>query len=244
MTPCKLLEWDSDFFGVKIARIEEPRLSAESLNQALQWCSENKIDCLYFLCAPDDDESVRAAENVGFHLVDVRVELFCRIPDQTFKTAPSVRHFRESDLPSLKKIAADSYTETRFYYDRNFTRERVSALYQEWLRKSCSGDADAVLVAMNEDEIGGFITCQLESSGMGRVGLVGVKGSARGIGLGDALVKAALNYFSQQKMAGARVITQGRNIAAQRLYQTNGFLTSSMSLWYHKWFGDLRRTGN
>jgi hypothetical protein len=32
------------------------------------------------------------------------------------------------------------------------------------------------------------------------------------------------------------VATQARNIAAQRLYQRAGFLTSSVRVWYHRWF--------
>jgi hypothetical protein len=33
-----------------------------------------------------------------------------------------------------------------------------------------------------------------------------------------------------------QVITQGRNYAAQRLYQRAGFVTRKTELWYHKWF--------
>ena len=33
-----------------------------------------------------------------------------------------------------------------------------------------------------------------------------------------------------------KVVTQGRNIAGQRLYQRCGFLTRSVELWYHKWY--------
>jgi hypothetical protein len=31
-------------------------------------------------------------------------------------------------------------------------------------------------------------------------------------------------------------VTQGKNIAAQRLYQKNGFLIRDLQLWYHKWY--------
>jgi hypothetical protein len=32
------------------------------------------------------------------------------------------------------------------------------------------------------------------------------------------------------------VVTQGRNGAAQRLYQRCGFVTHALDLWYHKWY--------
>jgi ribosomal protein S18 acetylase RimI-like enzyme len=36
-------------------------------------------------------------------------------------------------------------------------------------------------------------------------------------------------------MRVATVVTQGRNIASQRLYQKHGFVTQSIQLWYHRW---------
>jgi dTDP-4-amino-4,6-dideoxy-D-galactose acyltransferase len=237
--PCKLLEWDSDFFGARIARVENHHLSVESIDHILQWCGENRMDCLYFLCAPDDDESVTIAENAGFHLVDIRIELSCSIPDRPVELA-SVRHFSEADLPELKKIAANAFTDSRFCYDRNFAVDKVSALYQEWVDKSCRDGTVAVFIAEYQNGIGGFITCHTESSNMGRIGLVGVSSNARGTGLGDTLAKAALNYFCERKVTEARIVTQGRNLAAQRLYQANGFRICSINLWYHKWFSDVR----
>jgi hypothetical protein len=38
------------------------------------------------------------------------------------------------------------------------------------------------------------------------------------------------------------VVTQGRNYAAQRLYQRNQFRTCEVQLWYHKWYSPLRAT--
>jgi hypothetical protein len=32
-----------------------------------------------------------------------------------------------------------------------------------------------------------------------------------------------------------RVVTQGRNVRAQRLYQAHGLLTRSIGLWFHRW---------
>ena len=32
------------------------------------------------------------------------------------------------------------------------------------------------------------------------------------------------------------VVTQGGNVAAQRVYQHAGFRTARTELWYHRWF--------
>jgi hypothetical protein len=34
------------------------------------------------------------------------------------------------------------------------------------------------------------------------------------------------------------VVTQARNVPAQRLYQKCGFITRSVELWFHRWSAD------
>ena len=230
-----MLEWDSQFFGLRIARIEGNHLTAQGVNEVFQWCGEQKVECLYFLCAPDDDDSVVIAEDTGFHLVDIRLELSCPVPDQPIELTEFVRHHRDFDLPELLEIAADAYTDSRFYYDPKFTRKQASILYREWIVKDCHGGADAVLIVPHKESVGGYITCHLESPDLGRIGLVGVNSHMRGAGIGRTLVNASLNYFRDQCVKEVRVVTQGRNITAQRLYQSVGFRTCSLNIWYHKW---------
>ena len=46
---CSILEWDSAFFGVTIARVNGNRLDALTAAQVMDWCREKQVDCLYFL---------------------------------------------------------------------------------------------------------------------------------------------------------------------------------------------------
>ncbi len=234
--PCKMLDWDTEFFGVRIAKVEGDLLTDEAIARVWQWSRDHRVACLYFLCASDGDQSVAIAEQAGFHLVDVRMELSWRVQAVTNNSKIEVRRFQPHDLSQLQEIASGAYESTRFYYDRRFSRAKSSELYREWVAKSCDGYAGAVFVAPHQDAVGGFITCQLETPQRGRIGLVGVNEVARGAGIGQGLVKTAQKYFSDQGVDEAFVVTQGRNIAAQRLYQANGFRTHSTHLWYHKWF--------
>ncbi len=82
-----------------------------------------------------------------------------------------------------------------------------------------------------------FITCKREGDGsIGRIGLVAVDVRRRGQGLGQKLVGTAQTWFKDHGVRIVRVVTQGRNIASQRLYQRCGFLTHSVGLYYHKWY--------
>ena len=112
-------------------------------------------------------------------------------------------------------------------------------MYEIWIEKSLSGYAQAVLVMGSPGQPEGFVTCDtLLPEAKGKIGLVGVSSSARGRGVGQALVLESLHWFAAQGMKSVQVVTQGRNIPAQRLYQKCGFLTKEVRFWYHCWFGE------
>lgn len=71
----------------------------------------------------------------------------------------------------------------------------------------------------------------------GQIGLLGVDERARGRGLGGLIVRAALDEFRQRGCIHVSVVTQGRNIGAQKVYQWAGFTSDSIRLWFHGWFG-------
>ena len=97
--------------------------------------------------------------------------------------------------------------------------------------------ADIVLVADQRGEPVGYITGKLHPEvEKGDIGLVSVSAQARGIGIGSQLIHAILTWFATQHIKQVVVVTQGRNIAAQRLYQRFGFQTQIVQLWYHRWF--------
>jgi ribosomal protein S18 acetylase RimI-like enzyme len=236
---CEFLEWDTAFFGVRIGRIARDRMEAGDVPAILSWCREKEVECLYFLCAPDHDESIWLAEENGFHLVDIRVAFAWRPGTGGYIGEPTeglVRPCTPNDADRIVAIAWESYHHTRFYYDPRFTDEKASALYREWARKSCAGWADAVLVAPSEGGVGGFVSCHLDGPKKGRIGLVGVQGGHRGQGIGTLVVRAAQEYFLRKGVEEVSVVTQGRNLGAQRLYQKCGFLTGSVGYWFHRWF--------
>lgn len=106
-------------------------------------------------------------------------------------------------------------------------------MYQIWLRKSLATDyADTVVVADLDGLPAGYVTCHLNSpAGEGNIGLAGVAESARGKGCARDMVLRALKWFHEKGFDRCNVVTEGRNIPAQRLYQRCGFVTRSVELW-------------
>ena len=237
---CRYLDWDSSFFGFRIARVNTDVLSPINIEEIMAWCKQHEIDCLYFLASSSDAVSTRLAEDHGFHLVDVRVTLDrpinSQLPEVNSMGKATIRLARMDDLFALRAIAEKSFLDTRFYFAPHFPRHLCDSLYETWIEVSFSGFANAVLVAEAVGELAGFITCKLRNPLEGEIGLFGVEPSWQGMGIGVALVNAALSWFANHQVERSSVVTQGRNIHAQRCFQRCGYLTSSTQFWYHKWF--------
>lgn len=235
--PCRLLDWDSAFFGRRIARATVGRLDPDAARGILAWCARERVDCLYFLADADDPGTVRLAEAHGFRQVDIRVTLERPAgPPPPGPPPGPVRPAAPGDLPALRALARTSHRASRFYHDGGFPRERCDELYATWIERSCRGAAEAVLVADDGAGPAGYVSCHLPAGAPGAIGLFAVAAARQGGGLGRALLAAALRWFAERGAPGVTVVTQGRNVAAQRLYQRGGFLTRSLELWYHRWF--------
>ena len=234
---CSHLDWDSKFFGLRIARLERSRLEESVLAQATEWARQNRIDCLYFLADANDPQTARLAEQNQFLQVDVRLTFERRVPEEALRTTgePGVRAAREEDLAVLRRIAAQSHSDTRFYFDPHFDRARCDELYATWIENSLHGFAQGVLAAEQQGQPVGYVTLHLRGD-EAQIGLIAVASAAQGAGLGKRLVEESLEWARRRGARTMKVVTQGRNVPAQRLYQRRGFLTASFGLWYHKWF--------
>jgi len=234
LAACRFLEWDSKFFGFRIARLQHSRLNQEALDEALAWCRKEHIDCLYFL-ADSDPTTVALAESAHFHLVDIRVTLETHPQNgmPPVDGAP-IRSWMPADISRLRSIAAASHQDSRFYRDGHFPVERCEDLYGTWIEQSCGAEGTQVFVAEVAGKVAGYVSCHARAQ-EGSIGLLGIADEARGRGLGRNLVLQALAWFRDQSTNSVSVVTQGHNVAAQRLYQKAGFTTQSEQLWYHYW---------
>ncbi|SEF90164.1 Ribosomal protein S18 acetylase RimI [Bryocella elongata] len=236
-TVCDFLEWDTNFFGVRIARIKDDHLTAAQVSLIEDWASEEAIDCLYFFCNADDNESIVSAERMNCHLVDIRLEFEMKLPSSGAITAPTsgIRSFRPEDVPALMSLASTSHRGSRFYSDGRFPQETCDKLYARWIERSCMGYANQVLVAEFNGAPAGYISCHLHPDGEGSLGLLAVAEQARGQGLGGALMREGTRYLQENGCVHVNFIAQARNITALRIYEGLGFRMRGTKLCYHKW---------
>jgi dTDP-4-amino-4,6-dideoxy-D-galactose acyltransferase len=230
------LGWDSEFFGFAIGRVESG-VAPGDLAEAVAAADGDGIRCLYLLCPGDDDGLLASALNLGFRPYDVRVELDHRIgapPVDATSRDSGVREAMAYDEATLQQIVRTRMSGTRFWNDPRFPRARVADLYAAWLRRGLTTPPDRLTLVTDGAE--GFIICHLDrEAGVGSIELIAVAATVERRGLGGELVIAADRAFSAAGMTRATVVTQSRNIAAQRLYQRCGYRTARSDFWLHRW---------
>lgn len=230
---CSLLPWDSEFFGRRIGNVNRSHLTAADAAAARQWALENAVDCLYLLIGEESGESLAAANAAGFQFIDLRLELSRDLGDAApAPTAPTVRAARAADLPALERIARTAHRDSRFFLDARFPRARTEELYARWIARDFA--EHHVLVAVSGDEPVGYLSLQRRPD-YGVISLLAVDESHTGRGLGRALVDAACAWTHAQGLRRVRVVTQGQNTRAQRLYQAAGFRTLTAEPRFHLW---------
>ena len=241
--PCEILEWDSDFFGFRIARVRGDILTAEPARNVDAWCRKEKVRCLYFLSRADDPETTRLAEDNGFRMVDIRVTLKLKISGMVGeigrrrRVEATIRPACSQDAGAMLQLAGNSFHDTRFYFDPNFPRHLVDSMYQTWIKRYLDGDAGAMFVAELDGLPVGFLVCHMgDEPGVGILSLAAVSEEVRGRKIGKNLYNRGISWIVDRSATEIYGVTQGRNVVTLRHLQRLGFLIHNVQVWYHKWF--------
>ena len=228
----RILDWDTEFFGCRIARIEASDLADGATER---WFQQEAVACAYLLLdVADQAHAICCAARVpARRRAGIVRSGNCRAVRRAGGNGNSPGH--PADVEALTAIAREGHHDTRFYADGRFDVSRCDDLYATWIEKSCTGWADLVLVADEGQGVVGYVTLHRRGDA-GEIGLIGVSAAARGRGVASRLLAAARAWCVDSGLSRATVATQGRNRAALGLYQAAGFKVTNIQLWYHRWF--------
>lgn len=247
--------WDSQRLGIKMARINQlivqmatsnTYLIKKLLSSIIERCKVKKIKYLFHRLDIDDLLTLQILEKLGFELQDVIVN-FCfklRVSKNSLLKSnfAIIRPYRSEDLSSLREIARTSFIYDRFHSDPRLNKKRSDQLHAAWISNACQRLADIVLVAKLKRKVVGFVSCKVDKLSkrylpisFGYVDLIAVDRDVRGQGIGEALMRKALDWFSD-KVDIIEVGTQVRNYPALHLYQKLGFEIVSANFSLRKWF--------
>ena len=237
----RVLKWDTKFWRKKTATIFTPIINKKVIKRILIFIKENKIKFCSFLCNSNHADSVSLAELNKFKLTDIRLTF-----EKDIKLVKKIKKNKDynfslaskKNIKELEQIVNNIYQSSRYYYDINFNQIKVNDYYKDWIKKSVLGLFDDYCLILNnekENRIIGFVSLKINDDNSASIGLIGVNKIFEGKGYGNIIIKNLFYHLYLKKIKKLYVVTQGRNIRAQRLYQKNDFIIKSSGIWYHKW---------
>lgn len=141
----------------------------------------------------------------------------------------SIRHYREEDMETLRRITVDSFGSValdQMLEDRLgiWNGRDWRARKADHIDDDCEANPDGCFVAEREGEILGYITTRVDRvNSIGRIPNLAVVEVARGLGLGRRLIHHALEHFRSEGLKVAKIETMASNMIGQSLYPSCGF---------------------
>jgi dTDP-4-amino-4,6-dideoxy-D-galactose acyltransferase len=232
-----LLDWDTHFFGYKIASVKASEIGLIRLNTIIRELKEQDYKLAYCFVAPDDNTSNESVKQIFGFLADEKVTYSIDVTKElNFPVTDHILTYNFNNTSEkLKTLALQSGLYSRFKIDPDFHNNEFERLYTEWIEKSVERKlANEVLIYSEGDDLLGFITLALHENS-GSIGLIAVDENQRGKAIGKKLIGAALQYFYDHKITTVDVVTQKSNYAACRFYESCGFKIKSIINIYHLW---------
>jgi len=233
------LEWDSDFFGFNIARINKIDIDDAGLTSILQELKTKNYRMVYWYIPVEQSETLRIAQAHGGFLADKKVtyikELTNTVTAQGSSLYFTVPYLDAEPDAALISLTLQSGGYSRFRLDPLFSNALCDKLYACWITRSVRKEiAWQVLVVRDASELLGFITLGTKEE-RGDIGLLAIAPHARNKRIGKLLMVDAEGCFVEKGYAIAQVVTQRANNEACRLYESCGYRAERIDNVFHFW---------
>ena len=235
----EILDVDSEIFGFPVAKILPDKLSRGELERVISRLKQENVRLAFWASNPKDKESQQAARLCHGFLADKKVTFVIdigQIPERPAGIDWKIEEYVDA-LPcaELENLAIQVGRNSRFGADPRIPEDKLLALYTLWIRNSVNRQvADAVFVVRQSGRVVGMVTVGVKN-GRGNIGLFAVDQVLRRKNLGISLVRAAQEWARRKGFRFAQVVTQGKNVAACRLYRKCGYRVDKVEYFYHFW---------
>jgi len=227
----KRLEWDSDFFGLRIGRanISSEEECVVLANQKKKL--EENYDLVY----------VFSSHGLGFcgdnaKLVDQKV-VYSLSKDVSVELNPNIEIWANNKgvTDDLLHLALVSGKYSRFKLDEQFPSGSYERLYSQWIEQSVSQViASEVFCYMVDGVPIGLVTLDRKTN-VGTIGLVAIHNNFQHRGIGTIMMQHVIRYANEHQCRNLAVATQLENVPACKLYENNGFEVESVTDVWHWW---------
>jgi len=253
------LPWESRILGRRMSSIkhlfpagdppERAERAAEMVGRMAGRAAEDGVEFLLARTYTDDHATTHAFERSGFMLVETALDYVYDFTREV--AAPQVsaggdlliRRAEPSDADAVIAVARSAFMAHvgRFHADPELSADEAATIYQEWLRSSFAGYADAIFLAESGKSIAGFSVWRDPAKSELAAGLRcahysigGVAPEFRGRGAFRALTVAGMNHYRDRAGLIHAPITL-RNLGVQCAFQALGWQLRDSRYTFHRW---------
>lgn len=223
----KRLDWDSDFFGIKIGElIYEPRINLEN---------SIDFDLLYLKSKKNFELEITNFIN---NFSETKLTFIKKLIENDSESS-NIFSVNEIDHQTneIYELAFESGKHSRFFLDKNFQLDKFQELYRKWVANSILKIfADETLIYQEHNQVMGFVTYKINNE-MATIGLIAVHPNYQGKGIGGKLLQFVENNLFKKKVKTLLIATQQNNIAACNFYIKQGYEIYETTFLKHYWRG-------
>lgn len=233
------LDWDSDFFNLKIGKIVPSNLlDAEKMLRQAKSEEYDLVYCFDHSCNLAFPQKTLKVFNGK--MVDTKVIFHwtTNLEDAALTTVNlnAIELYKQHTIvPTLEQLAFDSGIYSRFKIDANFKQNDFERLYTKWIENTIDRPDKSYLFTYKEDElITGFITLDMHKD-IPSIGLIAVNSAYRGKKIGQKLLVQVKKTALENGYLTLSVATQKNNQLAYNFYLKNNFKEHSQTNIHHFW---------
>lgn len=225
-----ILQWDSDFFGVKTASITlDGSETPEDIDRQLSDLKGDDVRLVYLFSPRPLPQG-----HTGKWLLADRKRSYMNPSPQANGMPTGVKTF-QGNPSALHSLAIEAGGHSRFAVDPNIPAKKTEELYTTWIDNSVlHGFADYVFTANDLDEPNAAMITLRRRGGEISIGLLATHPDHRRRGLARKLIKAAETIAAADGLQ-LEVTTQADNQEACAFYASCNFNTFTDTYVYHIW---------
>ena len=225
------LEWDSEFFGLQIGRVDLQTLDDAADLALMHYDLKYQYDLLYVF-----SKEGLSFDAIGAELVDEKI-LYSKLCEPREQYNDISFYKQDTPFEDLYRLALVSGGYSRFKLDERLPQGSYERLYTRWIENACpkEGTNKQILIYLDAQNVAkGMITIDHQGE-FGHIGLVAVDTDCQHQGVGGKIMSTLDGYLYDLGVKTLEVPTQKANKDACRWYEKNGFKVKSVTPIYHWW---------
>ena len=229
------LKWDTEFFGVKSARvILNNEIDKQELKEILRTIEFNNYEFVTI-------NNIKNNDNNNYILGDIIGNIFLADVNIQFEKKVGIRDEIDNNVSihnnfaynqDIVKISEDSFSYSRFINDPSL--HKASKVYVEWAKNAFNKENKYFCTYKISNKVTGYLLFSFSDIVL-TIELIAVDSMHKGQGIGKKLISKVEKFAYLNNISIMKVGTQLNNIYAQNFYINNGFKHISNNSIYHLW---------